>query len=393
MKKNISVFKHCYGCGVCVPSCPVKIITYVLNEEGFYSPKINDENKCIECGICLKVCAFNHSELSQDIKEINSFSGWSNDEFVRNRCSSGGVGYEIGRLMINKGAKVVSVRYNVKKQIAEHYLSSSIEHFKYSIGSKYLPSFSVDAFLKINRTDKYLVVGTPCQIDSFRRYINHLHKEDNFILLDFFCHGVPSMFLWKKYLSIIKKTNGEPVFVSWRNKNNGWHDSWAISMDFIQGNRKTQDNYYDLASKEADYQYSSLLTKGDLFFKLFLGNFCLNRCCYKNCKYKMCSSAADIRIGDLWGNLYEKEEKGVNAVLGLTDSGKQILQELAEKMCTLHEHNIETVCEGQMRTMPIQPVLYKLIIQSLKSKLSLNHIDHTLILAQRVISKVRRTVL
>ena len=58
--KNVSIIKHCYGCGVCAASCIKKIIKIRLNEEGFYAPYIDELEKCTECGLCLDVCAFNH---------------------------------------------------------------------------------------------------------------------------------------------------------------------------------------------------------------------------------------------------------------------------------------------------------------------------------------------
>lgn len=75
------------------------------------------------------------------------------------------------------------------------------------------------------------MVGTPCQIDSFRRYIRKNHIEENFILMDFFCHGVPSKKMWDKYLSETEKITGKVIYASWRNKITGWHDSLAMDID------------------------------------------------------------------------------------------------------------------------------------------------------------------
>ena len=92
--------------------------------------------------------------------------------------------------------------------------------------------YPIPGFLNINKKEKYLVTGTPCQIDSFRRFIQKFHCEDNFLLLDFFCHGVPSMLLWKIYLENCQKKVGKITYVSWRNKfKYGWHDSWLMGID------------------------------------------------------------------------------------------------------------------------------------------------------------------
>ena len=112
----------------------------------------------------------------------------------------GGVGFEVGALLLNRGYKVCGVRYNADNNRAEHYIASDVRELIQSAGSKYIQSYTVDAFKAINRKEKYLVTGTPCQIDSFRRYIQKFRCEDNFVLLDFFCHGVPSMFVWQKYI-------------------------------------------------------------------------------------------------------------------------------------------------------------------------------------------------
>lgn len=108
------------------------------------------------------------------------------------KCSSGGVGFEISKILLEQGYKICGVRYNPTLNRAEHYISVSKEELVQSAGSKYIQSYTVDGFRSIDRKEKYLVVGTPCQIDSFRRYIRKNHIEENFILMDFFCHGVPS---------------------------------------------------------------------------------------------------------------------------------------------------------------------------------------------------------
>jgi ferredoxin len=47
--------EECYGCTACYAICPRNAITMVEDEEGFEYPQI-DENKCVECSMCLKAC-------------------------------------------------------------------------------------------------------------------------------------------------------------------------------------------------------------------------------------------------------------------------------------------------------------------------------------------------
>lgn len=45
----------CSGCTACAQSCPKQCITMSSDYEGFKYP-IVDETRCIQCGICIKVC-------------------------------------------------------------------------------------------------------------------------------------------------------------------------------------------------------------------------------------------------------------------------------------------------------------------------------------------------
>lgn len=324
---------------MCATICPKDVIKIELNNEGFYEPEVN-EQKCISCGLCIDVCAYNHEDISESFSPIKSYAAWSLDENTRYACSSGGVAFELGRTALNKGYKVCGVRYDVEDNRAKHYIATNEEELAASVGSKYIQSYTLDGFKAIHRKEKYLVTGTPCQIDSFRRLIQKYRCDDNFILMDFFCHGVPSMLLWSNYLSEVKKNVGVIRNINWRNKFTHWHDSWVICAN---GNIAKQDNRIVLPTQNS---YVSFLSKGDIFYKIFLGNACLGRACYEKCKYKGTKSAADIRIGDLWGHTYGKYDKGVSGVLVFTEKGNSILQ---ESQCTLISHEVDVIIEGQRK--------------------------------------------
>lgn len=63
MNSNSTEFKlfirkeECCGCTACYAICPKEAISMVEDNEGFEYPQI-DENKCVRCYQCVKVCPF-----------------------------------------------------------------------------------------------------------------------------------------------------------------------------------------------------------------------------------------------------------------------------------------------------------------------------------------------
>ena len=367
---NITKYTHCFGCGVCAASCGKKLISIQLNKNGFYEPRISEPDKCTSCGICLEVCAFAHKDLANnDAAPLKSWAAWSNDGDVRRKCSSGGVGFEIGKQLIEKGYKAVGCRYDTKEQRAEHYIATTVDDFVASIGSKYIQSYTADAFRQIKKKgEKYLVTGTPCQIDSFRRMIRRFKCEDNFVLLDFFCHCVPSMHVWKAYMKMLEPKIGKITYASWRNKfDYGWHDSWLMGID---GEKTEQSvdwhdsyNFFAVGGGGTFVQYR--WSQGDLFYKLFLGDLALGPQCETQCKYKYDRSSADIRIGDLWGKTYQQDQKGTSALIAFTEKGREIVENLHD--VTLVEHPFEVVAEGQMKENARAKTMKPIIMSILKN--------------------------
>lgn len=394
--KNISELHNCYGCGVCSASCPRKIISIHLNENGFYEPCIDELEKCTECGICLDVCAFNHKEraLKPEEVKIKSWAAWSNNEAVRRKCSSGGVGFEIGKQLIEQGYHAVGCRYDVKEQRAEHYIATTVEEFVQSIGSKYIQSYTEEAFKRIKRKEqKYLITGTPCQIDSFRRMIQKFKCEDNFILMDFYCHCVPSMYAWKAYIKMLEPKIGEVTYASWRNKFEcGWHDSWLMGMEGDKTSKPVDwHDSYNLLIREKKTFIQSRMSQGDLFYKLFLGDICLGPHCEKQCKYKYDKSSADIRIGDLWGNTYKENQEGVSALVAFTHKGRELIEGLHN--VTLIEHPFEVVAEGQMKKNAHHRELSNVVMFLLRHNVSIKSLTFKVVLfGQRVITKLKRII-
>ena len=100
---NVSVLRadECCGCTACHASCPVQAIEMKPDFEGFLYPSI-DVDKCIDCGLCLKVC--------KDIRHYNEqqiiYSCRNNDE-LRARSSSGGVFSRLSEIVLSSSSSSV----------------------------------------------------------------------------------------------------------------------------------------------------------------------------------------------------------------------------------------------------------------------------------------------
>jgi coenzyme F420-reducing hydrogenase beta subunit len=346
MQKSVADIKDCYGCGVCVAACPRRVLELRHDKNGFYAPMMVNEKACTDCGICRNVCSYVDDALAvnQSVQEWHAM--WSKDAEVRSNCSSGGVAYELAKKAIEEGYVVVGVRYNAEKHRAEHCLCETVEKLKATRGSKYIQSFTTEAFAQLDRKKKYMVVGTPCQIDSMRRWIRQRKIEDNFVLVDFFCHGVPSYWVWEKYVK--ENIQGDNFTdVAFRSKTNvktggpiPWHDSFVVTAE------------------SREYALQPNINKRDWFYHYFLEDLSLGVACYEKCKFKMYASSADIRIGDAWGSAYEKNEEGVSAVLTFTDKGKAWLDKCEN--LKKEDITIDLLCEDQMPESPKMPSYYRL---------------------------------
>jgi len=59
MAKLIIYKDTCKGCGLCITACPKKILDInkeVLNSKGYHPVGITDEEACIACASCARIC-------------------------------------------------------------------------------------------------------------------------------------------------------------------------------------------------------------------------------------------------------------------------------------------------------------------------------------------------
>lgn len=377
IKDNVAKFSECYGCTVCSLSCPHDIIK-IKESDGFLRPVISDINKCTQCACCLKICSYNNRNklhFTQNYEAI--YSGVSRREGVINSTTSGGVVYELFKYALSNDYQVLAVEFNKEKNIATYYKASDLINLEKSKGSKYIQANLSLCKEDIDWNKKYFIIGTPCAIASFRKLIKMKRKEDNFVLLDFFCHGVPSLKLWNAYLKMRHVEAEDIDKVCFRPKDYGWHNSLRVKL------------------KCADFTYITPPPKQDVFFKFFLGDRALQKSCYDTCVFKQLNSYADIRVGDLWGNKYMGNNQGVSGVVTMNKKGDSVVNS-----CTginIQAEQPQVVLKGQMSKNATRAHSFALATFGLNHNIPLEYLNHACNiidelwnLPKRVMNKLKR---
>lgn len=319
---NSSAYRKCTSCGVCATVCTKSAISIRLDEEGFYRPVV-DVSLCNDCGLCTTVCyKFDSSVKKTTEKELKQkplFSAWATDDDIVRNTTSGGIGDLLAHQLMKEDYKVVGVVYNEDAIRAEHKIASSEDELNSFRGSKYIQSYTFDAFKEMVskcRNEKYAVFGTPCQIYALNKMASQRKVRDQFFFVDLYCHGCPSLHAWSKYQSAIKKRIGVNRFgsVTFRSKIRGWG-----SLYIVEAKLEGKTVYM---GKKAN----------DKFYELFFSEHILNGACY-DCLLRSTLEYTDVRVGDFWGHKFLDNQRGVSAISLATDKGKEVFERLHQVTC------------------------------------------------------------
>ncbi|MFA6867185.1 MAG: Coenzyme F420 hydrogenase/dehydrogenase, beta subunit C-terminal domain [Clostridia bacterium] len=310
---NVSKIANCSGCGVCSIICPTQAIEIKENKYGNLVAFVND--KCIECGKCVKVCPMYNLTSKKDIKDGGIKALSAIDTQVNMESSSGGVSTLIATYGLKNGYKIVGVKMDMSDLRAKFTVINKIEELEDFRKSKYLQAYTLPAVQKLieecnqNLEAKFIVFGMPCQINGLYSLVNAMQIKNEIIYIDFFCHGVPSYRTWDKYIDEVKKKNdiNDINSILFRDKSDGWH---SFLMNIV-GNNKYQK-----------------FAPNDLFYQAFFDNILLNKSCY-DCRYRMGNTCADLRLGDFWGQKFKSNNKGVNACIIMNKRGDDILKNIS----------------------------------------------------------------
>ncbi len=309
--------KDCCGCTACASICAHDAISMEPDALGFLYPKV-DASKCVDCGLCEKVCQFNDNyDRSLNLSEPLAYAARHKDINEVMKSRSGAAFAAISDYILEQGGVVYGVGYKDHFRVAHKRATTKEERDEFR-GSKYVQSDLTGIFRQVKEDLKMgLVVlfsGTPCQTSGLNAYVGKKLRQ-NLILVDIVCHGVPGPNLWRDYLSFLEKKNGEKIaVVNFRDKELfGWN-AHHESFEFVNGKGKRTFPY--------------------LFYKTIMFRHSCGVCHFTNFH-----RPSDITLADFWG--WEKnvpcmneDNKGINLVLINTEQGRDFFKLVQHQLNT-----------------------------------------------------------
>lgn len=307
--------KDCCGCTACASICAHDAITMEPDVLGFLYPKV-DESKCVDCGLCEKVCQFNDNyDRSFNLEQPIAYAVRHKDIDEVMKSRSGAAFAAISDYILEQGGVVYGAGYKDHFRVAHKRATTKEERDEFR-GSKYVQSDLTGVFRQVKEDLKngltVLFSGTPCQTVGLNAYVGNRLRE-NLVFVDIVCHGVPSPFIWFDYIAKIKKEDKRRIVeVDFRDKKHfGWKDH---RESFI-----LDDN--------------SVITKNDwttLFYKHIMFRHSCGVCHFTNT-----TRPSDITLADFWGwedavPGFNDDDKGVSLVLLNTEKGKLLFEKASE---------------------------------------------------------------
>lgn len=333
---NLKKGNECCGCTACESICSHKAITMEPDSLGFLYPQV-DITKCVECGLCERVCSFNDEYKTPEnyAQPIPYGARLKNlDQVMKSR--SGGAFVAFSDWVLDKGGVVYGAGYKDHFVVAHKKASSKSERDEFR-GSKYVQS-NLDGIFRQVRDDLIhglwvMFSGTPCQVSGLQSFLPPRLKV-RLITVDIVCHGVPSPKIWQDYLNYIEsKENKIVIGVDFRDKKRfGW---------------KAHKETFTLVEPLTTTTYSYL------FYQHIMQRPSCGECHYCNLR-----RPSDLTLADFWGwektgNHLNDDNKGLSLVLVNTPKGEMAFDSVRDRFY-MFEPNLEDCMQSHLR-YPTKP--------------------------------------
>lgn len=300
--------KMCAGCMACLDTCPTEAISIESGIE-FYRPVI-DQEKCIDCGRCAKVCQQLHPAGFK--APVAWYQGWAEDPAERGASSSGGFATAIARAFAATDGAVCACAFSGGRFGFEVVNDpAGVERFR---GSKYVKSDPSGVYRRVRDLLKagrrVLFVGLPCQVSAMRNFVGE-RWGGRLYTIDLICHGTPSPQLLEMFL-----------------RERGYELSALKDIAFRRKARfQLRDGVMTIDSPGVV----------DRYLVAFLEGLDYTENCY-SCPYARRERISDLTLGDSWGtDLTDEMAYGVSLALCQTAKGEELLRSAGIKLLPVDE--------------------------------------------------------
>lgn len=320
--KSVMDNNLCVGCGACSVTTPEKI-NLKLNSDGYLRPFIKEPLTEQEENNILSICpgVSVDSAFYQQSKDmlwgpiINSFVGWSANDELRHKASSGGAITSIAASLLLQGEvdAVLHTGVDTSDPLKNSYqISTSPEGVMKHAGSRYAPAAPLEGLYEAIKNYKRIAfIGKPCDVVAIRKIceLNSEVKEKIYCCISFMCAGVPSLKGTHAVLKALDVNVEEVKLFQYRG------DGWPGQAKVTTHKNITRGMSYD-----------------DSWGKI------LNRHLQFRCKICIdgTGESADITCADAWhgdSNGYPSfdEQQGRSLILARTEHGMNILNQVISK--------------------------------------------------------------
>ena len=332
----------CSECNACIQICKHKAIVLIENEEGFSYPFI-DENKCINCKLCEKVCPMeNATNIIHNTSQI--FAAQAKNKTILKRSSSGAIFPLIAEFVLEKKGIVYGATWDENLQLV-HQGIKSIHDLKQLTGSKYVHSQINNIYIEIKNHLKQgklvYFTGTPCQVAGLKLFLQHEYR--NLLTSDLICHGTPSQKIFNLFISHIEDESDKKVVnYNFRDKNVfGWNCNSSSLILNNHTNRRPTKIIYNKNMRA--------------YFKAFISGNITRYDCYQ-CPYARKERVGDITLGDYWDiekqhSNFPNLKQGVSLILINSEQGEFIWKHINKK-CHYIKSSLDNVlqtCNTQLK--------------------------------------------
>lgn len=311
----------CCGCAACASKCAKKAISMKPNKEGFLHPSV-DTSKCVECGLCEKVCPGIHPAINKGNNGIPEvYVVQHKNDKIRYQSTSGGAFTAIAEEIIRRDGVVFGASMSADLSVRHCFVEKEEELVRFR-NSKYVQSTIGNSYQlarKFLLENRYVCFsGTPCQINGLYKYLGKDYEK--LIAVDVVCKSVPSPLIFSKYVEFKKQQEKTITDIVFRDKKRG----------FLYCTMAHYRSHEDRLKNRELYRRGS---ESDEWLRLFLSGKISRHSCM-TCQYQTRQRVGDFTLGDIWETGFSDfdDNKGSTLVHVWTKKGQRFLEDISSNI-------------------------------------------------------------